>query len=98
MLRLLGEKDAPREVLDAAGIQLTEMVDANVCCGFGGAFSVTFPEVSGALGEQKAQNAAATGADALVGCDLSCLAHIAGRAHRTDVQVTVRHIVEILDA
>lgn len=98
MLRLLGERESPREVLDGAGIELTELADATVCCGFGGAFSITFPEVSGALGEQKARSAADTATDALVGCDLSCLMHIAGRARRVGVDITVRHIAEILES
>jgi L-lactate dehydrogenase complex protein LldE len=96
MLRLLGERESPRSVLAQAGIPLSEMPESDVCCGFGGAFSITFPEVSGALGEQKARNAAGTGADTLVGCDLSCLAHIAGRARRTGVPLRVRHIAEVL--
>lgn len=98
MLRLLGERETPREVLADAGVELTELGDNTVCCGFGGAFSMAFPEVSGALGEQKARSAAATDTDALIGCDLSCLMHIAGRARRTGVELKVRHIVEVLDA
>lgn len=54
------------------------------------------PELSGRLGEEKARNAAATGADELVACDLSCLLHIAGRAHRTGVRLRVRHMAEVL--
>lgn len=97
MLRLLGERDSPRRALAAADIAVTSLPDSDVCCGFGGAFSVTFPEVSGALGEQKARSAAGTGTEALVGCDLSCLMHIAGRARRTGIELTVRHIAEVLD-
>jgi len=97
MLRLLREKEAPGEVLAEAGIERTPLPDSDVCCGFGGVFSVTYPEVSGALGEAKARSAASTGADALVGCDLSCLMHIAGRAHREGIDLTVRHISEVLD-
>lgn len=97
MLRLLHERDAPRRVLgDAGGVALVEMESTDVCCGFGGTFSVNFPEVSGRLGEQKARAAAATGADELVACDLSCLLHIAGRAHRTGVPLRARHIAELL--
>ena len=51
---------------------------------------------SGALGEEKARNAAASGADELVACDLSCLLHIAGRARRTGVPLRVRHLAEVL--
>ncbi len=97
MLRLLGERDSPREVIAGAGVELLEMADTNVCCGFGGAFSITFPEVSGALGEQKARNAAEAGADELVACDLSCLMHIVGRGRRVGVPVRARHIADLLD-
>jgi len=97
MLRLLGERESARAVLAGAdGIELREMAQTEVCCGFGGTFSLTFPEVSGRLGEEKARNAAATGADELVACDLSCLLHIAGRARRTGVALRARHLAEVL--
>jgi L-lactate dehydrogenase complex protein LldE len=97
MLRLLGERESPRRVLaDVDGLELREMAATDVCCGFGGVFSVTFPEVSGRLGEEKARSAAATGADELVAADLSCLLHIVGRAHRTGVPLRARHLAEVL--
>jgi L-lactate dehydrogenase complex protein LldE len=97
MLRLLGERESGRAALrSVAGVELREMQGTEQCCGFGGTFSVNFPEVSGALGEEKARNAAATGADELVACDLSCLLHIVGRARRTGVPLRVRHIAEVL--
>jgi L-lactate dehydrogenase complex protein LldE len=97
MLRLLGEREAPRQVLaDAGGVDVVEMEGSDICCGFGGTFSVNFPEVSGRLGEQKARAAAATGATELVACDLSCLLHITGRAHRTGIPLRARHIAEVL--
>lgn len=96
MLRLLGERESPRAVIGATGVELVEMADTSVCCGFGGAFSITFPEVSGALGEQKARNAAASGADELVACDLSCLVHIVGRGRRVGVPIRARHVADLL--
>ncbi|MBJ7455857.1 MAG: (Fe-S)-binding protein [Thermoleophilia bacterium] len=97
MLRLLGERESGRAALRAVeGVELREMEATDVCCGFGGTFSVNFPEVSGRLGEEKARHAAATGADELIACDLSCLMHIAGRARRTGVPLRVRHIAEVL--
>jgi L-lactate dehydrogenase complex protein LldE len=96
MLRLLGERESPRAVIRETGVELVEMADTNVCCGFGGAFSITFPEVSGALGEQKARNAAETGADEVVACDLSCLMHIVGRGRRVGVPLRARHIADLL--
>lgn len=97
MLRLLRERESPRAIIATTGVDLIEMADTDVCCGFGGAFSVTFPEVSGALGEQKARSAADTGAEELVACDLSCLMHIAGRGRRIGVPIRARHIAELLD-
>ena len=97
MLRLLGERDSPRAVIAGTAVELVEMADTDVCCGFGGAFSITFPEVSGALGEQKARNAADTAAEELVACDLSCLIHIVGRGRRVGVPIRARHIADLLD-
>ncbi len=97
MLRLLGERTSARAAIAGVrGLELREMEQTDVCCGFGGTFSVNFPEVSGRLGEQKARNAAATGADELVACDLSCLLHIVGRARRTGVPLRARHLAEVL--
>ncbi|MGD9571943.1 MAG: (Fe-S)-binding protein [Thermoleophilia bacterium] len=97
MLRILGERESPRTVIGAAeGLELVEMEQTDVCCGFGGTFSVNFPEVSGRLGEEKARNAAASGAGELVGCDLSCLMHIAGRARRCGIPLRVRHLAEVI--
>jgi L-lactate dehydrogenase complex protein LldE len=97
MLRILGERQSARAALgQVEGLELRELEGAEVCCGFGGTFSVDFPEVSGRLGEEKARAAAATGADELVACDVSCLLHIAGRARRTGVPLRVRHLAEVL--
>jgi L-lactate dehydrogenase complex protein LldE len=97
MLRILGERESARAALaQVDGLELREMDGTEVCCGFGGTFSVNFPEVSGRLGEEKARYAAATGADELVACDVSCLLHIAGRARRTGIPLRVRHLAEVL--
>ena len=97
MLRILGERRSARAALaQVEGLELRELEGAEVCCGFGGTFSVAFPEVSARLGEEKARCAAATGADELVACDVSCLLHIAGRARRTGIPLRVRHLAEVL--
>jgi L-lactate dehydrogenase complex protein LldE len=97
MLRILGERESARAVLaQVEGLELRELDGTEVCCGFGGTFSINFPEVSGRLGEEKARSAAATGASELVACDLSCLLHIAGRARRTGIPLRVRHLAEVL--
>jgi len=97
MLRILGERESPRTCIGALqDVELREMAETTTCCGFGGTFSMNFPEVSGRLGEEKARHAAATGADELVACDMSCLMHIAGRAHRVGIPLRVRHLAELM--
>ena len=97
MLRVLGESASPREALANAGCAVEEMEHTDRCCGFGGVFSITFPELSARLGEEKARAAMQSGAGEVTSCDLGCLMHIAGVAHRQGIPLRARHIAEVLD-
>lgn len=66
------------------------------CCGFGGLFSVEMPAVSAAILDEKLDNLEASGADVVVGGDVSCLLHIAGGLRRRGSPIEVRHIAELL--
>jgi len=90
MLRSLGIKEEPRRLLGGTA-ELSER-----CCGFGGTFSVKLPEVSTAMADEKLDEVVAAGCDTLVGCDLSCLMHLDGRARRRGLGLTVRHLAEVL--
>lgn len=95
--RELGVVDEPRALLQAApGLELKELADVETCCGFGGLFSVKFPDVSGAITDNKAQMVEDTGADVLVGADLGCLTNLAGKLKRRGSKVRVFHIAEVL--
>ncbi|WP_310494842.1 (Fe-S)-binding protein [Dechloromonas sp.] len=97
-LRGLGIKRQPRELLlKVRGLSLKEMPDCEECCGFGGAFSVKFGEVSTQIVDRKCDAIAAAGADAVVGGDLGCLINIEGRLRRRGDETTrVLHIAEVL--
>lgn len=96
-LRGLGVKAQPRLLLGSVeGLQLTEMQDAEVCCGFGGTFCVKYPEISGRMVDDKLANVAATGADTLLGGDLGCLMNMAGRLRRQGSTLKVFHTAEVL--
>ncbi len=96
-LRALGIKRQPRALLaTVAGLSLTEMVEAEVCCGFGGTFCVKYPEVSTVMATDKVRNACDTGADLLLAGDLGCLMNMAGKARREGRTIAVRHVVEVL--
>ena len=96
-LRELGIKKQPRALLSQCGIGVKEMTDAEVCCGFGGTFSIKLGDISTRMADNKCVNIHATGADAIVGGDLGCLLSIEGRLRRTgDHKTQVLHIAEIL--
>jgi L-lactate dehydrogenase complex protein LldE len=82
MLRELGIADAPRRLLERSGATLVPLPRPDLCCGFGGTFSVRQPEVSVALADEKLAGAGA--ADVLVTADPGCLMHLRGRAARVD--------------
>lgn len=97
-LRGLGIKQQPRELLlKVSGLSIKEMQDCEECCGFGGAFSVRFGEVSTQIVDRKCDSIKAVGADAVVGGDVGCLMNIEGRLRRRgDMTTQVLHIAEVL--
>jgi L-lactate dehydrogenase complex protein LldE len=97
-LRELGVKKQPRDLLlKMSGLTLTEMQDAEVCCGFGGTFSIKFGDISSRLADNKCANIAASGADAVVLGDLGCMLNIEGRLRRRgDTKTQVLHVAEVL--
>jgi L-lactate dehydrogenase complex protein LldE len=96
-LRELGVRAQPRALLRTVdGLKLTEMHDADVCCGFGGTFCVKYPDISNAIVAKKAANIAATGADLLLAGDLGCLMNMAGKLQREGRDIEVRHVAEVL--
>ena len=79
-LRELGIADEPRRLLERTGARLQPLPRPDLCCGFGGTFSVRQPEVSIAMADEKL--AGATAADALVTADPGCLLHLHARAKK----------------
>ncbi len=97
LLRELGVSEEPRKLIRAVrGVELVEMQDYRLCCGFGGTFSVKFPEVSVAMGEDKVRAAADAGAEVLIANDSGCLMHLAGLIHRQGLPLKTMHLAELL--
>lgn len=95
-LRELGIKSQPRALLAQSGCTLSEMQDAEKCCGFGGTFSIKLGEISTRMAENKCVNIGTSGADAVVGGDLGCLLNIEGRLRRNgDMKTKVYHFAEV---
>ena len=96
-LRELGIHDGPRRLLSRVrGLELREMDAAAECCGFGGTFSVKFPEVSGGMARTKIDSILRTGAHTVSSIDSSCLMQLQGALLRAGAPVRTMHLAEIL--
>lgn len=96
-LREVGVREQPRRLLATVqGLTLSEMKETEACCGFGGTFSVKYPEISARLVDDKTANIRASGASVVLAGDLGCLLNIAGRLSRTGSAVKAYHVAEVL--
>ncbi len=90
-------KKEPRKLLaNVKGLELTEMNDVETCCGFGGTFAVKFEHISIGMGEQKVENALATGAEYLISTDHSCLMHLQGYINQKGYHLKTMHIADVM--
>jgi glycolate oxidase iron-sulfur subunit len=88
----------PRALLKAIpGLTLVEMEESALCCGSAGIYNVTQPAMSDALGQRKARNAIATGADVVVSANPGCMLQLRANLKAAGSRARVRHIVELLD-
>jgi L-lactate dehydrogenase complex protein LldE len=96
-LRELGVKAQPRRLLaSVGGLEVKELREPELCCGFGGTFCVKYPEISTRMVSDKVADISATHADTLLAGDLGCLLNMAGRLKREGSPIRVRHVAEVL--
>lgn len=96
-LRELKIKQSPRRLLaEVRGLQLVEMDQAESCCGFGGTFSVKFPEISVAMAEVKLASVRQTAVDYVISNDPSCLMQLQGYFDRQRARIQCLHLAEVL--
>ena len=96
-LRELGIKQQPRTLMShVQGLELVEMEETDVCCGFGGTFCVKYPDISERMVSDKVALAGQTGASTLVAGDMGCLLNISGRLSRLEQPMRVYHFAEVL--
>ena len=96
-LRELHLRDEPLQLLrQVNGLKLVEMTRFDECCGFGGTFAAKFPDISAAMGESKAENVAATGAEFVTAIDPSCLLHLQGILGKRKASTRTIHLASIL--
>ncbi len=96
-LRELQLRDEPLQLLRKAnGLKLIEMSRFDECCGFGGTFATKFESISVAMGDSKAENVAATGAEFVTAIDSSCLLHLQGILGKRNAPARTIHLASIL--
>jgi L-lactate dehydrogenase complex protein LldE len=96
-LREMRVRQEPRALLASVdGLTISELHEPEVCCGFGGFFSVKYPEISERMADDKIADAQSTGAGMMLGGDLGCLLHLKGRMQRRGIAMRVRHVAEVL--
>jgi len=96
-LRELAIRDAPRRLLAAVeGLELVETAEVTACCGFGGLFSVKYPDISTAIADRKIADLTIDAPDLITGGDLGCLMSLAGRLSRAGRALPCRHVAEVL--
>jgi len=97
MMRALGISGAPRRLLARVeGLELRELEASDRCCGFGGTFSLRYPDLAAAMADEKVDDAADRAASLLVSSDIGCLMHICGRAGARGIRLEGRYIAEML--
>jgi len=94
-----GVRDQPRRVLRGiAGVELKELVEAEICCGSAGTYNILQPEPARELGERKAKAVLASGADIMVTANPGCWMHVAATLAGMGERIPVAHTVQVLDA
>lgn len=97
LCRGLGVTQEPRELLNRAGLNYVPAKDEDVCCGFGGSYSMEFGEISAELLKRKLDNMEATGADVLVTDCPGCVLQLRGGMNkRKGSKLKVKHIAEVI--
>ena len=90
-------KEEPRQLLNnVEGLELVEMRDTDMCCGFGGTFAVKFESISSAMTEQKVNNALEMEADYVISTDSSCLLQIQAYIDKKQVPLKTMHLADVL--
>lgn len=98
-LRGLGlQTEAEKLIRGVEGLTYVQAAHEDQCCGFGGSFSVRYPQISTAMVADKTRCILATGADAVVSTDAGCLMNIGGKLHREGREIHVMHLAELLES
>ena len=96
-LREYGLNGEPRQLLSKVeGLEIVEMEESDVCCGFGGTFSIKFEPISVAMAQQKVEHAIDTGAEVIISTEASCLMNLRSYIEQNNIPLKTMHIADVL--
>jgi iron-sulfur cluster protein len=93
---VLGIAQLGPRLLRRAGVEVVDLPEMEVCCGFGGSASVDHPEVSRGIVTRKLDNVRSTGASVLCTDNPGCVLHLRGNAETAHLPLQVKHVAEVL--
>jgi glycolate oxidase iron-sulfur subunit len=94
-----GVRQQPRELLAAIpGLAVREIEDSAICCGSAGIYNILNPAAAGELGDRKAANVLATGAELLITANPGCLMQVASGVRRAGGRIALAHTAQVIDA
>ena len=94
-----GVRSQPRQLLTGIpGLELREIAEGELCCGSAGIYNILNPEPARELGDRKAANIVATGAEVLVTANPGCLMQVTSAIERSGHPMGMAHTIEVLDA
>jgi len=97
LMRELGIKQDPIELLKKiTNVTLVPIKNSQNCCGFGGTFSIKYPEISGKMLSEKIEAIKTSKTGIITSCDMSCLMHIGGALKKQKENIKPLHIAQIL--
>jgi L-lactate dehydrogenase complex protein LldE len=97
-LRMLQQNGVVEQLIrNVEGATVVPLNRQDQCCGFGGSFAVRYPQISGAMVDDKMHCLIDSTADAVVSTDAGCLMNIGGRLHREGHPLEVMHVAELLE-
>jgi len=96
-INCLGLRSEARHIIqDVLGLELREMPQSDVCCGFGGSTSIEHGDVSERMMNNKLKNAENTGATLLVADNPGCLMHLSGGIDASGRKMRVLHLAQLI--
>ena len=98
LCRGLDVHEAPRQLIEKGGMEYVECDEEEVCCGFGGTFSMKFPELSAELLNKKLNNVEKTGATTLLSDCPGCIMQLRGGLKARGSNIKVKHVAEVMSA